>query len=187
MSATSATEPLAAGAGARAAADGRGPRPAAQLALRAARGEDRLAPRADPLPERPDADRHLAGAAAALPLRPRLRPPAALRRQHPRGRPEDLHLPRRPLHLGDVHRHVLGRLDRLGPRVRLPPRDDGGADPAQLDRRRQGPRRRHRRLAAGADPAGARLGGPRPLQRRRWSSASSPCSCCSPSASPPSG
>ena len=32
---------------------------------------------------------------------------------------------------------VLGRVDRLGPGVRLPARDDGGADPAQLDRDRQ--------------------------------------------------
>ena len=62
---------------------------------------------------------------------------------------------------------VLGRLDRLGPRVRLPARDDGRADPAQLDRDRQVPRRRHRRLPPGRDPAGARLGGPRPLQRHR--------------------
>ena len=57
-------------------ADRRGrprPRAAAQLAQRAARGEDRLVPRADPLRQRPGADRHLAGPAAALPLRARRR------------------------------------------------------------------------------------------------------------------
>ncbi len=31
-----------------------------------------------------------------------------------------LHLSRRAVHGGDVHRHVLRRLDRVGPRVRVP-------------------------------------------------------------------
>ena len=46
---------------------------------------------------------------------------------HPRGELPHLHLPGHPLHGGDVHRDVLGRLDRVGPRVRVPARDDGGA------------------------------------------------------------
>ena len=91
-------------------------------------------------------------------------PPAALARRHPRRRPQDVHLPRHPLHLGDVHRDVLGRLDRLGPRVRLPARDDGRADPAQLDRDRQVPRRRDRRELPGRDRDRARRARARALQ-----------------------
>ena len=65
-------------------------------------------------------------------------------RGHARGQLQNLHLPRRAVHGGDVHRDVLRRLDRVGPRVRLPARDDGRAGAAQLDRARQVPRRRHR-------------------------------------------
>ena len=50
-----------------------GQRPAAQPALGAAGDQDRLAPRADPLPSRPAADGHLAGPAAAVPVRARRR------------------------------------------------------------------------------------------------------------------
>ena len=46
---------------------------------------------------------------------------------------------------------VLGRLDRVGPGVRIPARDDGRADPAQLDRDRQVHRRRHRGVLPGRD------------------------------------
>ena len=53
-----------------------------------------------------------------------------------------------PVHLGDVHRDVLGRLDRVGPRVRVPARDAGRAGEPQLDRHRQVPGRRHRGLHA---------------------------------------
>ena len=49
------------------------PRPARSCAQRAARDQDRLAARADPLPQRPPADRHLARAAAAVPVRARRR------------------------------------------------------------------------------------------------------------------
>ena len=131
-------------------------RPAAQLAQRAARDQDRLAARADPLPQRPPADRHLARAAAAVPVRARRRAQPALAREHPRRRPEDVHLPRHPLHRRHVHRDVLGRLDRLGPRVRLPAGDDGRAGAAQLDRDRQVPRRRDGRELPGRDPDRAR-------------------------------
>ena len=58
--------------------------------------------------------------------------------------------PGHPLHRGHVHRDVLGRVDRLGPRVRLPARDDGRAGPAQLDRDRQVPWRRDGRRASRA-------------------------------------
>ena len=77
-----------------------------------------------------------------------------------RRRPDDVHLPRRALHLGDVHRDLQRGLDRLGPRVRLPARDDGRAGAPQLDRDRQVPRRRDRREPAGRGPDRA---------RRRWS------------------
>ena len=86
------------------------------------------------------------------------------RGEHPRGRPEDLHLPGHPLHRGDVHGDVLGGLDRLGPRVRLPARDDGRAGPAQLDRDRQVPRRRDRRELQGVILLCARRAGARALR-----------------------
>ena len=60
-------------------------------------------------------------------------------------RPEDVHVPRRAGDVGAVHGDVLGGVDRVGPRVRVPPRDARGTDPARLDPRRQGVRRRHRR------------------------------------------
>ncbi len=59
------------------------PRSQAQLRLRAPRDQDRLAPRADPLLQRPDADRHRAGPAAPVPLRPRLGPAARSRAPAP--------------------------------------------------------------------------------------------------------
>ena len=130
------------------------------LALRAARDQDRLAPRADPLPLN---DRLRIVTTLVQPLLFLFVLGSGLQRLssagHPRRQPEDVHLPRDPLHLGDVHRDVLGRLDRLGPGVRLPARDDGRAGPAQLDRDRQVPRRRDRGQLPGRD---------RDRARRRW-------------------
>ena len=141
--------------------------PERSLALRAARDQDRLAARADPLRLRPAADRHHARAAAAVPVRARLRPSAAVERRHPRRRPQDVHLSRASSRIAvHVHGDVLGRLDRLGPRVRLPAGDDGRAGAPQLDRDRQVPRRRHRRRLPGRDRALPGRRRPRPLQRR---------------------
>ena len=68
-----------------------------------------------------------------------------------RGQLQNLHLPRRAVHGGHVHRDVLRRLDRVGPGVRLPARDDGRARAAQLDRAGQVPRRCHRGHLPGPD------------------------------------
>ncbi len=135
--------------------------PAHQLAgvrvpARSSRGElraikSRLAARADPLQPRPAADRHLAVQPFLFLFVLGTGLSSLVSAEHPRGQLQDLHLPRRALHGGDVHRHLLGRLDRLGPRVRLPARDDGRAGAAQLDRARQVLRRRDRRRLPGRD------------------------------------
>ena len=130
--------------------------PARSAAQRAARDQGRLEARADPLQPRPPAHPHLADAAVPVPVRARHGPLDARLGRHPRGQLQNLHLPRRAVHGGDVHRHVLGRLDRVGPRVRLPARDDGRAGAAQLDRARQVPRRRHRGRLPGPDRDRAR-------------------------------
>ena len=62
--------------------------------------------------------RHVARPAAAVPVRARLRRLAE---------PDDVHLPRHPVHVGDVHRDLQRGVDRVGPRVRLPARDAGRA------------------------------------------------------------
>ncbi len=69
------------------------------------------------------------------------------------------------VHGGDVHRDVLRRVARVGPRVRIFERDDGGAREAQLAGAGQVPRWRHRGGLSGRDralPGGSRR---RSLQR----------------------
>ena len=72
-------------------------RPGALVPFGAAGDQDRLEARADPLLLRPTADRHRARAAAAVPVRARRGPAAAVVRQHLRGRLQDDHLPRHPV------------------------------------------------------------------------------------------
>ncbi len=127
----------------------------AQRAQRAARDQGRVAARADPLQPRPAADPHLADAAVPVPVRARHRPLAAGLGRHARRQPAHVRLPRRAVHGGDVHRDVLRRVARVGPRVRVPARDDGRARAAQLARPRQVPRRRDRRGLPGRDRARA--------------------------------
>ena len=121
-----------------------------RLARRPARDQDRLAARADPLLARPPADRHLAACSRCCSCSCS----AAGCRASPSGghrgrRPAHVHLPRRAGDGGAVHGDVLGRLDRVGPRVRLPARDARRAGAARLDRDRQVPRRRDRRRLPG--------------------------------------
>ena len=93
----------------------------AEPALRPARGEHRVAPGDDPVPPGPAARGDLADPAAAVPVRAGHRAVLAGRpRPAVRGGLQDVHLPRRAGHVGAVHRDLLGRLDRLGPGVRLP-------------------------------------------------------------------
>ena len=75
-------------------------------------------------------------------------------RVHRRRRPQDLHLPRGPLHGAGVQRDVQRGVAGDGPRVRVPAGDAGRAGPAVVDRRRQVPRRRDGRDDPGRDPAG---------------------------------
>ena len=85
--------------------------------------------------------------------------------RHAWRRPADLRLPGRALHGGPLHGDVLGDLDRLGPRVRLPARDDGRAGAPQRARARQVPRRRDRRQPPGnrgAVPGGGSSASPTP-------------------------
>ena len=134
-------------------------RGAARAAQRRARRARRLAARADPLRAGPHPHRRGARAAGAVPVRARHRAAVADERLDRRHLAAHVHVPGRAGHERALHGHVLGHLDRVGSRVRLPARDARRARPARLDPRRQVPRRRDGRHAAG--PARARAGAAR--------------------------
>ena len=126
-------------------------RAAAQLAQRAARDQDRLAARADPLPQRPDADRHLARPAAAVPVRARLGPAAALARPAPTASTSRPSSTPGVLCISVMFTAMFSAASIVWDREFGFLREMMVAPmPAQLDRHRQVPRRRHGREPARA-------------------------------------
>ena len=99
---------------------------------------------------RPPAHRHLAAPAAALPVRARQRPVARSPPAAPAGVDFTTFMFPGVLAMSVLFTAIFcGRLDRVGPRVRLPARDARRARAARLDRARQVPRRRDRRRLPG--------------------------------------
>ena len=87
-----------------------------------------------------------------------------------RGELQDVHLPGCAGHVGAVHGGVLGRVDRLGPGVRLPAGDAGRAGQPGRDRGRQVPGRRDDRHLPGHRDAGPGRAGRCAVQPRCCSS-----------------